>query len=115
MTKQQLNRPATVVGADHNFSVHIDAAPELVFEAWKNPIQLSQWWAPGNFVTSVAEWDVRPGGNIRIYVKAADGNEHLHQGKFLEVLFPEKLVLVLQKDGPGLDKQHDHTLVVNIA
>ena len=95
MNEQQLNHPATSIEIDQEHSILIDAPPELVFEAWRNPAELTKWWAPEGFNTTVNEFEVRPGGNIRISIKSVDGQEYKQNGHFIEVLYPEKLVFVI--------------------
>lgn len=42
----------------------------LVFTAWTDPKQMAQWWGPHRFTNPVCELDVRPGGAIRIDMRA---------------------------------------------
>jgi uncharacterized protein YndB with AHSA1/START domain len=50
-----------------------DAPRELVFKAWTEPERLKRWWGPKGFTNPVCEVDVRPGGAIRIDMRAPDG------------------------------------------
>jgi uncharacterized protein YndB with AHSA1/START domain len=71
------------------------AAPRaLVFKAWTEPKQMARWWGPKGFTNPVCEMDVRPGGAIRIHMRAPDGVEHPMTGFFREVVPPERLVFV---------------------
>jgi uncharacterized protein YndB with AHSA1/START domain len=71
------------------------AAPRaLVFKAWTEPKQMARWWGPKGFTNPVCEVDVRPGGAIRINMRAPDGAEHPMTGFFREVVPPERLVFV---------------------
>lgn len=69
------------------------AAPrDLVFEAWTDPVRVAQWWGPEGFANPVCEMDVRPGGALRIVMRAPDGAEYPMKGVFREIVRPERLV-----------------------
>jgi uncharacterized protein YndB with AHSA1/START domain len=70
----------------------IDAPPDLVFKAWIDPGHMAQWWGPRGFTNPVCELDSRPGGAIRIVMRAPDGAEHPMTGIFHEIVAPERLV-----------------------
>ncbi len=69
-----------------------DAPRELVFKAWTDPRHVAQWWGPKGFTNPVCEMDLRPGGALRIVMRAPDGAEHPMRGVFREVVEPERLV-----------------------
>jgi uncharacterized protein YndB with AHSA1/START domain len=69
-----------------------DAPRALVFAAWTDPKHLAQWWGPQGFTNPVCEVDARPGGAIRIVMRAPDGAEYPMTGTFREVVAPERLV-----------------------
>ena len=69
-----------------------DAPRELVFKAWTDPRHVAQWWGPKGFTNPVCEMDVRPGGALRIVMRAPDGADHAMKGVFREVVEPERLV-----------------------
>jgi uncharacterized protein YndB with AHSA1/START domain len=70
----------------------IDAPRDLVFKAWTDPESLTQWWGPHGVTTPVCEMDLRPGGIFRTVVRMPDGTEYPHQGVFLEIVKPERIV-----------------------
>jgi len=79
-----------------------DAPRELVFKAWTDSARLKQWWGPRNFTNPVCEIDVRPGGAIRIDMRAPDGVVYPMTGVFQEVVEPERIVFLsgaLNKNG----------------
>jgi uncharacterized protein YndB with AHSA1/START domain len=84
-----------------------DAPRELVFKAWIDPKQMAQWWGPKDFTNPVCELDVRPGGAIRIHMRAPDGVVHPMTGTFREIVAPERLVFTAiaedQADKPLLE------------
>jgi uncharacterized protein YndB with AHSA1/START domain len=69
-----------------------DAPVQLVWTAWTDPRHLAQWWGPKNFTNPVCELDLRPGGAIRIHMRAPDGVVYPMTGEFEEIVPPERLV-----------------------
>jgi uncharacterized protein YndB with AHSA1/START domain len=70
-----------------------DAPREVVFRAWTDPQQVSQWWGPRGFTAAVVEVDARPGGEIRVDMRGPDGTIYPNRGVFHEVSEPERLVV----------------------
>jgi len=68
-----------------------DAPRTLVFKAWTDPKHLAQWWGPRGFTNPRCEIDVRPGGLIRIDMRAPNGTVHPMAGVYLEIVEPERL------------------------
>ncbi len=82
-----------------------DAPRELVFKAWADPVRLQRWWGPKGFTNPRCEVDARPGGTIRIDMRAPDGIVYPMVGVFHEVVEPERLVFsssALDKNGEPL-------------
>jgi uncharacterized protein YndB with AHSA1/START domain len=69
-----------------------DAPRELVFKAWTEARHMAQWWGPKGFTNPVCELDARPGGAIRIHMKAHYGEVYPMGGVFHEIVPPERLV-----------------------
>ena len=69
-----------------------DAPRDVVFKAWTDPKQLAKWWGPAGFTNPVCEADARPGGAIRIDMRAPNGMTFPMKGTFHEVVPPERLV-----------------------
>jgi uncharacterized protein YndB with AHSA1/START domain len=71
----------------------IFAAPrELVFQAWTDAEHVARWWGPHGFTNPLCELDARPGGEMRIDMRAPDGTLYPMRGVFHEIKFPERLV-----------------------
>jgi uncharacterized protein YndB with AHSA1/START domain len=69
------------------------AAPrDSVFAAWVQASQLAQWWGPRGFTNPVCDLDARPGGELRIVMRAPDGTEYPMRGTFREIAAPARLV-----------------------
>jgi len=69
-----------------------DAPRKIVFEAWTDPYYVARWWGPAGFTNPVCEWDARPGGAIRIEMRAPDGERFPMRGEIREIVSPEKLI-----------------------
>ena len=69
-----------------------DAPRELVFDAWTKPEHLAQWFGPRGFSISHCELDARPGGKLRIVMRAPDDSDCPMIGVFSEVVRPTRLV-----------------------
>ena len=69
-----------------------DAPREVVFRAWTDAGQLRQWWGPKGFTNPVCEVDARPGGALRIHMRAPDGVIYPMTAVFLDVAPPERIV-----------------------
>lgn len=69
-----------------------DATRSLVFKLWTEPGHMAQWWGPKGFTNPVCELDARPGGTIRIHMRAPEGTVYPMSGTFREVVEPERLV-----------------------
>lgn len=82
-----------------------DAPRELVFRAWTDPEHLAQWWGPEGFTNPVCEFDARPGGAIRIHMRAPDGTVYPMTGVVREITPPKRLVFAsaaVDQDGKHL-------------
>ena len=71
-----------------------DAPREIVFQAWTTPEPLKRWWGPKGFTNPVCEIDPRPGGAIRIHMRAPDGTVYPMTGVYREIVPPERLAFV---------------------
>jgi uncharacterized protein YndB with AHSA1/START domain len=75
-----------------------DAPREKVWQAWTDPKQLAQWWAPRGFTNPTVEIDAKVGGELYIVMQAGkelgamSGMKAPMKGIFSEVVAPEKLV-----------------------
>jgi uncharacterized protein YndB with AHSA1/START domain len=88
-----------------------NAPRELVYQTMNDPELLPRWWGPSYLTTEVEKMDVRPGGAWRFIQRAPDGGEHAFNGKYLEVIEPEKVVLTFNYEGiPG-----DHEAVSSLV
>jgi uncharacterized protein YndB with AHSA1/START domain len=83
------------------------ATRELLFKAWTDPKHLAQWWGPKGFTIPTCEVDLRPGGTLRLCMRAPDGQDYWMRGTYREVVPPERLRLAVEADDetgkPALD------------
>ena len=79
-----------------------DAPCDLVFKSWTERERLMHWWGPKGFTNPVCEVDLKPGGALRIVMRAPDGAEYPMKGIFREIVPPSRLVftnIAVDKDG----------------
>jgi len=75
-----------------NLTRILNAPRALVFKAWTDPKHVAQWWGPGGFTNPVCEVDARPGGEMRIHMRAPDGTIYPMTAIFKEIIEPERIV-----------------------
>jgi len=85
---------ARTTAASVVFTRIFDAPRELVFQAWTDPAHLKHWWGPTGFTNPVCEFDARPGGAIRIHMRAPDGVIYPMSGTVQQVDEPNRLVFI---------------------
>lgn len=87
------NTPAAQFGEGTVVIARVFDAPRaLVWKAWTDATMMAQWFGPRGFSNPVCELDARPGGTLRIVMRAPDGAEYPMKGEFREVVAPERLV-----------------------
>lgn len=62
-----------------------DAPVKMVWEAWVDPKQVSQWWGPRGFSLTNHSKDVRTGGHWNYTMHGPDGVDYPNKTKYLEV------------------------------
>jgi uncharacterized protein YndB with AHSA1/START domain len=94
--------------------VRVFAAPRaLVFKAFTDPAHLARWWGPHGYTNPVCELDARPGGPLRIHMRAPDGRTHVTTGVVQEIVAPERLVFTIAAlDDDGSIKLENLTSVI---
>jgi uncharacterized protein YndB with AHSA1/START domain len=68
-----------------------NAPIELVWEAWTNPKNLTNWWGPKGFTNTFHTFDLKPEGDWKFTMRSPDGSEFLNHSIFEEIAKPEKL------------------------
>jgi uncharacterized protein YndB with AHSA1/START domain len=77
-----------------------EAPRERVFECWTRAEHLQHWFAPKDFSIHSCETDPRPGGLLKLCMRAPDGDEYWVRGQFTEIDFPKHLVITCAADDP---------------
>ncbi|HWA09585.1 MAG TPA: SRPBCC family protein [Opitutaceae bacterium] len=72
-----------------------DAPRELVWAAWTDPEHLKRWFGPKGFTLSTCVMELRPGGVFHYGMKSPDGHEMWGKWTFVEIVKPEKLVVIV--------------------
>jgi uncharacterized protein YndB with AHSA1/START domain len=75
-----------------------DAPRALVFGAFVDAKQVRQWLGPRGYTMTYLDWDMRPGGVWRGWMRANDGRELWHGGVHREVTPERRLVFTFAFD-----------------
>jgi uncharacterized protein YndB with AHSA1/START domain len=79
----------------------LNAPRHLVFAAFSDPTQLTQWWGPAGFTNDILEFDLRPGGRWRLVMHAPDGTHYELEKEFVEITPPERITHRHLQEGHG--------------
>jgi uncharacterized protein YndB with AHSA1/START domain len=71
----------------------IKARPSIVFDAVTSAEGIAQWWGPDAGPVLIAEADPRKGGRYRLRFRMLDGSEHECNGEYLDIVWPERVVM----------------------
>lgn len=71
-----------------------NAPRELVWKAWTEVGQLQQWFGPKGFTTPTCTLELKVGGTYHYCLRSADGHELWGKWVFVEIVSPEKLVVI---------------------
>ncbi len=93
--------------ADHEIVLTriFDAPRKMVWEAWTDPKQVTLWFGPKGFSTTIEEMDVRAGGEWRQVMHGPDGTDYPSKSVFTEVVPYERLSYRMsggRKGGPAV-------------
>jgi uncharacterized protein YndB with AHSA1/START domain len=68
-----------------------DAPCDVLWKAWTDPAEVTQWWGGEGFTSPVCEMDVRVGGAWHHVMQAPDGTKITLDFVFIEVDSPKRL------------------------
>lgn len=89
--------PTIVQEENEVFLTHRFNAPrELVFQAWTDPQQLLQWYAPDGCRIEFKNIDVKSGGTYHSCIHDPVYGECWCKGEYIDILYPEKLVFTME-------------------
>ena len=66
--------------------------PSVMFKAWIDPRQLTQWFGPAGFRSTFHEFDPVPGGYWRFTLHGPDGKDYPNEIVFVEIVEPARIV-----------------------
>jgi uncharacterized protein YndB with AHSA1/START domain len=90
----------------------IAATPEVLFDAWLDPISLSHWMRPGGIQSTQARVDPRVGGEYEVIMRT-DTNPIRHRGVYRAIERPRRLVFTWES--PPTDNRETLVTVDFIA
>lgn len=70
----------------------LDAARDIVWQAWTEVDHMAAWYGPEGFSTRVEENDFRPGGHWRFVMIGPDGTEYPSVGVYSEIVHEQRIV-----------------------
>jgi uncharacterized protein YndB with AHSA1/START domain len=100
--KDAIRRATVTTPSDREIRIEreFDAPRELVWRAFTEPELVAQWWGRGNPLV-IERLEVERGGHWRFVEHAPDG-VHGFEGRFREVVAPERMSHTFEWDGmPG--------------
>jgi uncharacterized protein YndB with AHSA1/START domain len=77
---------------DFTISRLFEAPRALLWQCWIDPSHLGRWWGPRSVTCPVCEVDARAGGQFRIVMRDAKGNDYPVEGVFREIVPLERIV-----------------------
>lgn len=66
--------------------------PEILFEAWADPLKLAQWWGPKGFTNTFHEFNFSTGGTWKYTMHSPDGQDFLNTCVFETIEQPTRIV-----------------------
>jgi uncharacterized protein YndB with AHSA1/START domain len=70
----------------------LKASPDVVYEAWRNPALLAQWFGPEGFTNTFQSFDLRPEGVWEFVMHGPNGVDYPNKNIFVEVVEAERVV-----------------------
>jgi uncharacterized protein YndB with AHSA1/START domain len=92
--RQEARAEPAAVDREIVISRVIDAARELVFEAFTEVRHLSRWWGPEGFSTTTRSFEFRVGGVWDFAMHGPDGTDYSEWITWTEIIPPERIALL---------------------
>ena len=70
----------------------LDVPVELVWNAWTNPKDIVNWWAPTGFTTTIHCMELTEGGQWLMTLHGPDGKRYPNKSIFKEIIPLKKIV-----------------------
>jgi uncharacterized protein YndB with AHSA1/START domain len=101
------NPPVESVAAREIATTRVmSATAAQLFESFRDPDRLTQWWGPQGFTSTFHEFQLRPGGKWRLVLHGPDGTDYGNEKVFTEVVPAERIVF------QHLDPIHGFTMTI---
>jgi uncharacterized protein YndB with AHSA1/START domain len=104
--------PKTTEKSSLEIKRFINAPPARVYEAWTDPAQLKEWFAPEGVRTRSFDADVRIGGKYRWDLVTEKGEEWAAFGEYRELIPGKKIVFTWEWDDD--EAWDNHTSIVTV-
>lgn len=78
------------------------ASPEVVFDAFRDPVRLARWWGPDGFTNTFDTFEFRPGGRWLFTMHGPDGTHYPNQSEFLEIV-PDSMIRIKHVNEPHFE------------
>jgi len=73
-----------------------DASPEIVFDAWIDPVHLQHWYAPDGCTIEFKSINAKEGGSFHSCIHDPVHGDCWIKGAYQEIVPPEKLVFSME-------------------
>jgi uncharacterized protein YndB with AHSA1/START domain len=90
-----------------------DAPKHLVYKAWTTPDLIKRWWSGDRGTVTIAEVDLRVGGEWRYVMTANQGLELAFHGRYREIVPNEHIVSTAVFEMPGAEAIPEEHVPVN--
>lgn len=70
----------------------LEAPIEMVWEAWTNPVHITNWWGPKGFTSTIHTMDLRENGEWKLTLHGPDGTNFANRSIFKEIVPLRKIV-----------------------
>lgn len=75
-------------------SEHYAASPAAVFRAWSDVDAMREWFAPSPTMKTIIKlYDFTVGGKFHINMQESNGQDHIAEGEFLEIVADRRIVM----------------------
>lgn len=74
-------------------SLLLDAIPEQVFSAIKDPARIARWWGPDSFTNTIHTFEFMEGGRWLLTMHRPDGKDYTNESRFARIV-PDHCVVI---------------------
>lgn len=74
-------------------SLLLDASPEQVFAAIKDPARIARWWGPEGFSNTIHTFEFVEGGQWLLTMHGPDGKDYPNESRFARIV-PDQCVVI---------------------